>query len=62
MPKKRKKSSKAARDGSLAKRKAIISKSRGHKPVAVLESFHAKMVKNVDKLANLIERRRASGE
>jgi hypothetical protein len=59
MPKNAKKSAKkAARGGS----KAELSKSRGHKPVAVLESFHAKLIKNVDKLGNLIERRKASGE
>jgi len=59
VPKKAKKSTeKSARGGS----KAELSKSRGHKPVAVLESFHAKMIRNIDKLGNLIERRKASGE
>jgi hypothetical protein len=58
MAKKRKKTTSKTRGGS----KAELSKSRGHKPVAVLESFHAKMAKNFDKLGALIERRKASGE
>jgi len=59
MPKKAKKSTKKSNQGGS---KAELSKSRGHKPVAVLESFHTKMIKNVDKLDNLIERLKASGE
>lgn len=54
----KKKTTSKTRGGS----KAELSKSRGHKPVAVLESFHAKMAKNFDKLGALIERRKASGE
>jgi len=57
MPKRRKKASRAS-GGS----KAELSKSRGHKPVAVLELFRSKMTRNIDKLNKLIDQRKRSGE
>jgi len=42
--------------------KAKLSFERGHKPTALLESFHGKMVRNITKLERLIERRKAAGE
>jgi hypothetical protein len=43
-------------------KRAKLSFERGHKPVALLESFHGRMVKNITRLERLIERRRAAGE
>lgn len=42
--------------------KAALSAKRGHKPVALLEDFRAKMIRNVDKLGRVIAKRKASGE
>jgi hypothetical protein len=42
--------------------KAKLSKKRKHKPVALLELYHRKMMHNVDKLEGLIARRKAAGE
>lgn len=51
---------KAKRKGSSARAKA--SRAKGHKPLALLESFHRKMEKNLGKLEGVIRRRRAAGE
>lgn len=42
--------------------KAALSLKRGHKPVALLEDFRAKMIRNVDKLGRVIAKRKAAGE
>lgn len=42
--------------------RAKASRAKGHKPVALLESYHAKMQKNVVRLGNIIKRRKAAGE
>lgn len=42
--------------------RAKASRAKGHKPVALLESYHAKMQKNVIRLGNIIKRRKAAGE
>lgn len=41
---------------------AELSKAKGHKPVALLKFYHARMEKNLDRLENLINRREAAGE
>jgi hypothetical protein len=61
---------KAKRKGSSARAKASashgkglrLSRAKGHKPLALLESFHRKMEKNLGKLEGVIRRRRAAGE
>lgn len=42
--------------------RAKASRAKGHKPVALLESYHRKMEHNLGKLENLIKRRKAAGE
>ncbi len=39
-----------------------ISKKRGHKPVALLKFYHARMERNLGRLENLIDRRERAGE
>ena len=46
----------------LAGKKADLARKRGHKPVALLELYHSRMEKNLGKLENVIQRRRAAGE
>lgn len=46
----------------LGGKKAKLSRSRGHKPLALLELYHNKMEKNLGRLERVIERRRAAGE
>lgn len=43
-------------------KRAKLSFERGHKPVALLKSFHAKMERNIGKLERLIQKREAAGE
>ena len=43
-------------------KKASLARKRGHKPVALLRLYHARMEKNLDKLASVIRRREAIGE
>ena len=42
--------------------KAKLSRSRGHKPVALLELYREKMGRNIDKLDRKIATRKAAGE
>ena len=42
--------------------KASVSASRGHKPVALLETFRNKMEDKVQRLDTLIKKRKAAGE
>lgn len=42
--------------------RAKASRVKGHKPVALLESYHRKMEKNLVKLEGVIKRRKAAGE
>lgn len=46
----------------LSGKKAELSRKRGHKPVALLELLHGRMEKNITKLENVIQRRKAAGE
>lgn len=41
---------------------AGLSKQRGHKPVALLKFYHARMERNLGRLENLIDRRERAGE
>ncbi|HEX6826571.1 MAG TPA: hypothetical protein VF077_09685 [Nitrospiraceae bacterium] len=59
--KKRRKKSKRSVPG-LNSTKAKRSRAKGHKPVALLESWHRKMEKNLGKLEGIIRRRKAAGE
>lgn len=47
---------------SIPGRKAKLSLSRGHKPVALLKLYHDKMERNLGRLENVIRRRQAAGE
>lgn len=58
----RKKAAKRQTKWHLSGKKANLARSRGHKPVALLELYHARMEKNLGKLERVIERRRAAGE
>lgn len=42
--------------------RANASRAKGHKPVALLESYHRKMEHNLVKLEGIIKRRKAAGE
>ena len=42
--------------------RAKASRAKGHKPVALLESYHRKMEHNLVKLEGIIKRRKAAGE
>ena len=42
--------------------RAKASREKGHKPVALLESYHRKMEKNLVRLEGIIRRRKAAGE
>ncbi len=42
--------------------RAKASRRKGHKPVALLESYHRKMERNLGKLEGIIKRRKAAGE
>jgi hypothetical protein len=46
----------------LGGKKAGLARKRGHKPVALLKLYHARMEKNINKLENIIHRREAAGE
>jgi len=46
----------------LGGKKAELARSRGHKPVALLELYHRRMEKNLTKLEGVIKRRKAAGE
>lgn len=46
----------------LSGKKALLARKRGHKPVALLRLYHARMEKNLGKLENIIQRREAAGE
>jgi hypothetical protein len=59
---KRKKSHKPHAKWHLGGRKASLARKRGHKPVALLKLYHAKMERNINKLENVIHRREAAGE
>ncbi len=60
----RKKSRKKAKRKvvGLNSARAKRSRAKGHKPLALLESFHRKMEKNLGKLEGVIRRRKAAGE
>jgi galactose-1-phosphate uridylyltransferase len=55
MPKRRK-------NRKIGGKKSGLSFQHGHKPVALLKSFHSKMLRNVEKLERLIHKREAAGE
>lgn len=42
--------------------RAKASRAKGHKPVALLETYHRKMEKNLVRLEGIIKRRKAAGE
>jgi hypothetical protein len=46
----------------ISGKKAEISRKRGHKPLVLLQLYHTRMEKNLDKLENVIKRRKAAGE
>ena len=59
----RKKGRKKARRGQkFGGLRAKASREKGHKPVALLESYHRKMEKNLVRLEGIIKRRKAAGE
>jgi hypothetical protein len=58
----RKKGSKPHAKWHLSGKKASLARKRGHKPVALLKLYHARMEKNLGKLENVIQRREAAGE
>lgn len=60
----RKKKRKARRQAKwhISGKKADLSRKRGHKPLVLLQLYHTKMEKNLDKLGNVIARRKAAGE
>lgn len=53
---------KGKRGTSFNSVRAKASRAKGHKPVALLESYHRKMEKNLVRLEGLIKRRKAAGE
>jgi hypothetical protein len=46
----------------LSGKKVKLARSRGHKPLKLLELYHSRMEKNLGKLERVIERRKAAGE